>query len=60
MMGYLQQWMFEDSVTVSGSCTRFVRHVSVTPIIVDPIAVADAPCERELTQLNSSYTVNVR
>ena len=37
--------MFADRVAVNGSCTHFVRQVSATPIIVDSIAVADAPCE---------------
>ena len=40
--------MFADPVAVNGSCTHFVRHVSETPIILDPIAVTDAPCERAL------------
>ena len=33
---------------VNGSYTHFVQQVSATPIIVDPIAVADVPCERAL------------
>ena len=41
--------MFANPVAVNGSCTHFVLQVSVTPIIVDPIVVADARCERALT-----------
>ena len=37
--------MFTEPVAVNGSCTHFVRQVSATPIIVDPVAVADAPYE---------------
>ena len=40
--------MFADRVAVNGSCTHFVRHVSVTPLIVGSIAVDDTPCERAL------------
>ena len=40
--------MFTDPGAVNGSSTYFVRQVSATPIIVDPIAVADALCERAL------------
>ena len=45
------QWMFADLVIVNESCTHFVRHISATPIIIDPIAVAvaDVQCERALT-----------
>ena len=35
-----------DMIAVNGSCTHFVRQVSVTPIVVDSIAVAVALCER--------------
>ena len=31
-----------------GPCTHFVWQVSATLIIADPIALADAPCERAL------------
>ena len=41
--------MFADPVTVNRSCTHFVQQVSATPIIIDPIAVADAPCKRVLS-----------
>ena len=37
-----------DMIAVNGSCTHFVQQVSVTPIVVDSITVAVAPCERAL------------
>ena len=48
-MGQLQQWTFTDPVTANGSSTHFVRHISVTPVTVDPVTVTEAPCERGLT-----------
>ena len=46
--------MFTDPVRVNASCTHSVRQVPATSIIVDPIAVAVAPCERALRKTKSS------
>ena len=50
MMGYQRQWMLADPVAVNGFCAHFVWQVSMTPIIVDPTAVAVAQCERALNE----------
>ena len=40
--------MLADQAAVNGSCTHFVRKVSLTSAVFDPNAVADALCERAL------------
>ena len=53
-----------DMIAVNGSCTHFVRQVSVTPythhttpIVIDSIAVADAPCEWALRTFNKNWAL---
>ena len=54
-----------DMIAVNGSCTHLVQQVSstpythpTTPIVVDSIAVAVAPCELPLSARSHGATVN--
>ena len=50
--------MFTDPVTFNWSCIHSVQQISVTPIVVDPISVADTLCERALTDIAVSPKIH--